>query len=136
VGLPARLAVTVAQWELRDPRPLDELAARHLTDADWVYCDWAGYYAARAHAGEVFLYAYRTQLTPSEKADIDALLIRPEQLSEIRFWIGGEWEAVERHTPVPRVSGPLGFRAAGVAEAYELTLYRRAEPPVPSVEPR
>jgi len=127
VGLPARLAVTVAQWELRDPAALDELAGRHVTDNDWVYCDWEGYYAARAHGDEVFLSPYLYQLRDEEKARIAVLLIRPENLSEVRFWLGGDWVLQEQRNPIPRASGLLRWRADKVAHAYGLAVYRRAD---------
>jgi hypothetical protein len=127
VGLPARLAVSVAQWELRDPAALEELAGRHVDQDDWVYCDWEGYYAARAHAGEVFLSPYLYQLRDEERERISVLLIRPENLSVVRFSLGGDWTLVEQHSPIPQVSGLLAWRADEVAHAYGLAVYRRAD---------
>ena len=54
-GLPARLAVTLREWKLRDPDPVNRLVAEQVRPTDWVYSEYEAYYPAKKAAAVLFL---------------------------------------------------------------------------------
>ena len=86
VGLPARMAVTLREWKLRDPDPVNRLVAEQVRPTDWVYSEYEAYYPAKKAAAVLFLPPY-AGLTPEMEgtepplsaADRDAVdLLDPE----------------------------------------------------------
>ena len=58
VGLPARLAITCLEWDLRAPEPVDQLVAENIRRTDWVYSEFEAYYPAKKAAEVLFLPPY------------------------------------------------------------------------------
>src|SRR4051812_36447598 len=68
IGLPARLAVTLREWHLRDYAPVQDVIRQQVRGNDSVYCAFQAYYPAKAAADVVFLEPYASRLTDEEKA--------------------------------------------------------------------
>ncbi len=101
VGLPARLAVTLREWKLRDPDPVNRLVAEQVRPTDWVYSEYEAYYPAKKAAAVLFLPPY-AGLTPemegTRAAPVDG---RPRR--------GGpaHSEAADRSADAPVLRRPL-----------------------------
>lgn len=119
IGLPARVALTVSQWQERDYRQVERLADRTVTAADWVYADFPGYYAVKSRAGLTILQPYREVITDDEKRRVTRLFIRPENFADVSQFLGGRWEDTGEAV-VPKSAEPtLG------AAKYDLRVFRR-----------
>ena len=122
MGLPARLLLTAWEWKSRDYAPVVELAARHLKPGDWVFTDYAGYYAVKPIVEVAATEWFVPAMTVEDKRRLDWLMIAPANLPRWSKELGGEW--VDSGFAVE--STQTGF--GGGAAKYNLRLYQRQEP--------
>jgi hypothetical protein len=122
MGLPARLALTVYEWEARDYTPVVELAAKHLKAEDWVFTDYAGYYAVKPIVEVAATEWFIPAMTEADKQRLNWLLVAPDNLDLWRGKLGGEWEDSGFATDGGKTDGRRGG-----GSKYDLRLYRRKQ---------
>jgi len=130
VGLPLRLARTLAEWRDRDYAPVEGFVTAGLRPEDHVYVSFAAYYPAKRIAEVVFLPPYRRMMRPEEKAGVTVLVVAPREAGDAQTFMGGAWREVARlgHGQVMTVVDRLQLRIFGQATAkYDLATYRRQE---------
>lgn len=124
VGLPARMALLLTEWEARDYRPVERFVRTHLRPDDNLYCEFEAYYAAKAVTPHVFLTRYRRAISDTEKAAINVFAARPENASDTAELLGGKWTRVAEHTTdFQRGAWQSRLRMGG--QLYHLVVYRR-----------
>jgi hypothetical protein len=134
-GLPARIGLTVKEWDKRDYGPVQAMVTRTVQPTDWVYADFTAYYAAKARAERVFLPTYHMgpqHLTVGERNRISVLIVPPENFEEMAALLGGTWQPAG-----PGVNTAISERA-GIAfgsPLYDLQVYRREPPRLVNVWP-
>src|SRR5206468_12849244 len=87
IGLPARLAITCLEWDLRAPDPVDQLVAANIRRTDWVYSEFEAYYPAKKAAEVLFLPPYAglipemegvtPPMSARERGRVGALILKP-----------------------------------------------------------
>ncbi len=55
LGMPLQAASAIYYWGDRDMRPVEEMAARNIGPQDWVYTDYAAYFAVKRLTEHVFI---------------------------------------------------------------------------------
>ena len=101
----------------------------NITPTDWMYGEFATYYAAKPRAERIFLPYYLTAILSREKSRINVLMIAPKNLDEVTKTIGGHWASTGKKF-VPERSGfwgtkiNLGFLST---QYYNLEVYRRTD---------
>ncbi|MGH9959942.1 MAG: hypothetical protein ACREBC_22935 [Pyrinomonadaceae bacterium] len=130
VGTPFQLAVTHYDREDRDYSKVERLIEDEVTGRDWVYTEFAGYYAAKQRGEIVFLPPYLGVLSPEEKKRLSVLILSPANAEEVIGTIGGEWrrEGDEIHPMLKslweRIFGSLP--AMGLLDyKYHLSVWKR-----------
>lgn len=130
IGLPARVGISILQWEGRSYEPVKRSVSRHITDQDTVFSTYQGYYAAKAHASTVYLPKHTIYLSSNEKAEtlrsVDKLILSPRQRDAwLSFWSNrfSGWEQVGRTTAEGGTDNTvLGVR---LAQPYDVIVYKR-----------
>jgi hypothetical protein len=125
IGLPARLLVTLAEWNVRDPIPVYELAKRNLTQRDVAYCDFEAYYAVKRVTDDVFLPTYLSHMTTSERASIHVAVIRPEGAQSTLEKLGGKWKSIEVYDGNKANSFTINSRFGIGSRPYRVEVFRR-----------
>jgi hypothetical protein len=134
VGLPARVALTVHEWRLRDPAPVDRTVQDLVRPTDWVYSEFEAYYPAKKAAAVVFLPPYAglipemqgvdPPLSESDREAVDLLILKPSTEQKTLHFFGGRWRIVGRYSAVQ--GGEVLASSLGMgAKPYDLTVYRR-----------
>lgn len=119
-GLPARLLLTVREWRARDYKPLEAFVAEHISKNDVVYADFAPYYPLVKNANRVYLITY-SSMPADEKAKVNVLLVRPEDVFKSEEFIPDHWRTVGSYSSMnPHVSRTFG------SQLYNLVLLRRS----------
>lgn len=121
VGLPARIAVTCAQWKERDYYPLESYVRENIRANDFVYSDYQCFYPARKIVEHVFFPIYLDMLTREEKTCMTVLLVSPKYADEVISKIGGKWQQIS-------IYGSDSKRNSRLAAPYFIATYRREEP--------
>jgi len=129
-GLPLQLAISAYDWEDRDHGPVEHMVEANLAAYDWVYCDYAAYYAVKKRVKKVFLPNSLNWLSPHQKEKISALVIAPQKLEGVTKNIGGRWNPVGEGVELKKGSlfeDILGLRTdLGLfGKKYHLRIYRR-----------
>jgi hypothetical protein len=129
-GMPLQLASAVWFWQERNYNRVISLVQEQVAKGEWVYCNPAAYYPAKATAGAVFLTSYDKDdrfFTPEEKRRISVMVIAPSEFDRARNRLGGTW--TPRGDPVrPPNRGFLIFRTNlgdKLVGNYDLQAYRR-----------
>jgi hypothetical protein len=125
-GIPLNAVNAALDWADRDYGPVETLIRNNVIPGDWLYGDFTAYYAAKVHAGQVFMpnYLLTTPFRPDEKARITVLVVDPNNLRFATNAIGGSWMDTG-HGFVPAHGGwkwKFGFLAT---PNYRLQVYRR-----------
>jgi hypothetical protein len=135
VGLPARLAVTVSEWNRRDPAPVDRIVREIVRPTDWVYSEFEAYYPAKRIAAVLFLPPF-AGLTPemhgvvpplaaAERDSIDLLILKPATEERSLRFFGGRWGLVGRYSAIREGDTSSGIFVGRGSKPYDLRLYRR-----------
>jgi hypothetical protein len=143
-GLPTQVGSAILFWQDRDYNRVVSLLEGRVHEDDWVYCDPAAYYPAKAMADTVFMKDYDTEdrfFTPEEKQRISVMVIAPRTLAMERKRIGGSWEAIGEPVRPPK-RGLLFFKVNfgdKLVANYDLQVFRRKSggiQPAPQRVPR
>jgi 4-amino-4-deoxy-L-arabinose transferase-like glycosyltransferase len=114
VGLPARLGVTALRWPRCDYTPVQTLVSRYVRAGDIVFGDWPAFYALHHVRAQTFYPGY--DISPSEKASINLMIISPQWLPEASDLIGGNWHEIGAMQPV---------ESGRWAQIYNLSVFSR-----------
>ncbi len=125
IGLPARTMVTLAEWDLRDYRPVRELIKQKITPEDWVYCGFEGYYAAKVVTPDVFLPPYREVMSARERDSMTVIVVRPESVTEAIEYFGGCWTCIAAYDANTEQRFSIAGRWGFGSKPYQLAIYRR-----------
>jgi hypothetical protein len=135
VGLPARLAVTMAEWDRRDPAPVDRIVAETVHPPDWVYSEYEAYYPAKRAAAVLFLPPFagltpemegiHPPLSAADRNSIDLLILKPSTEARTLQYFGGRWKLVGQYSALRDARWPSGLITGRGSKPYELRLYRR-----------
>jgi hypothetical protein len=122
MGLPARLALTLREWRLRDYDPIRQFVANNVRKGDWVLSDFPEYYPAKRAAGRVFFPPYLRVIGPEEKQRINVIIAAsPATVQQAIPILGGRWNAIALFS-----SDAVHLQSrAGSAKLYDCTIYRR-----------
>jgi hypothetical protein len=130
LGMPLQLASALRFWHERDYDRVVSLVEGQIGKEDWVYCDPAAYYPAKATAGMVFLTSYDKDdrfFTHEEKQRISVMIVAPSEFERASKRLLGMWAPTGE--PVrPPDSGLLFFRPKfgdKLVANYDLQAYRR-----------
>lgn len=103
VGLPLRLALNSAFARFHAPAQVREVVSARLSPNDVVFTDYLMFFEVKRVAGRVYdpwsssetlpFHLPGRVFTPKEKADVTALVVRPEQLATFAKVFGGQWAA-------------------------------------------
>ena len=139
VGFPARLALTILEWQARDPGPVRRLVESHVGPADWVYAEFEAYYPAKRLAGELFLPPYLgiiavpgrervpAAMTLEERARVNVLITKPDRRDLTLREFEGTWREVGHYAADPSSHSGLLARLHVGSKPYDLTVFRRVE---------
>jgi hypothetical protein len=137
VGLPARLAVTCLEWELRAPEPVNQLVAENVRPTDCVYTEFEAYYPAKKTAAVLLLPPYAglipemdgtaPPLAAWERERVDVLILKPSTEEKTLRYFGGAWRLVARYSAEPGSSGKAIRARLGGSKPYDLMIYRRRD---------
>lgn len=125
LGLPARTAVTLAEWRFRDYGPVVALVQRNVTPRDAVYCDYEAYYAAKAITADVYLPPYCRVITAGERAATSVLVVLPEGAHGAMQFFGGQWTLVAEYDANAARAFSIAGRLGVGSKPYRLAVYRR-----------
>ena len=132
IGFPARIGVSILQWEGRSYEPVERVVDQHTTSQDTVFSSYQGYYAAKAHAGTVYLPKHAVYLSSAEKVEklraVDKLILSPRgREAWLKFWseqLEG-WRQIDRVGTEDRTFDTiLGVR---LAQPYDIVIYVRQD---------
>lgn len=120
IGLPARLGLTLIQWAERDHTPIAQLAAAHMKPSDWVFTDYAGYYAVKPIVEVAATQWFIPAMSDEDKRRLNWLFVSPSNLAMWTEALGGDWEdsGVGNRTSSSRVID-------NPSSKYDLRLYRK-----------
>lgn len=119
IGLPARLALTVYEWKVRDYKPVEDLIAKHVKQDDWVFTDYGGYYAVKPRAAMTATEWFIPAMSGDDKKRLTWMIVAPENFVRWSKELGGGWiDSGYAVRPDP------DHHVAGAAK-YDLRLYRR-----------
>ncbi|MBI4753889.1 MAG: hypothetical protein HY778_00365 [Betaproteobacteria bacterium] len=106
--------------------------AAEVKRGELVYADFEAYFAARRHAGRVFVPTYgQTGLVPGipESAEITVLVLRPENVERTLELVGGQWVEVAAVSAVP-----AGIAVAEQGNPFHARIFRRSAPAAVAME--
>lgn len=122
VGLPARVAVVLAEWQERDYAPVERFVEEQLRPGDVALVDYAFFYPAKRAADRVYLPS--RPLLPVEAETVSVLVWRTKQPQSRLTMFGHEWDMVASRTQ----SGESFLRRMRLhpgARLYGCAVYRR-----------
>jgi hypothetical protein len=126
VWLPARVGVTILQWEARSYEPIESLAKNTISEEDTVYASNQAYYGAKKNASVVYLpgslSGRRSEDEKIERAPIDKVIIDPRQSEKLLSELGGEWRQLGQIGEDAERKEILGRK---LASPYRLATYVR-----------
>jgi len=129
VGISLNLMTAAYDWKERAYANVENLVQENVLTTDWMYGEFATYYAAKTRAARVFMPYYLPAMLNSEKTRINVLVIAPKNFDEVTKTIGGDWASTGKKF-VPERSGFLGTRVnLGFlsTQNYHLEVYRRTD---------
>jgi len=112
IGLPVRLAYLALHGKERNYASLKALISEQVQPSDHIYTNSSAYFAAIAKSKFVFSGGYLSCMTPSEKSEVNLLILSPETVDGVQEKIPGSWQKV----------GELNFRKPG---GLNCVIYRR-----------
>lgn len=130
LGLPLQAASAFYYWNDRDMTPVDALVERNVGPDDWVYTDFAAYFAVRSHTSHVFI-----PFTVPEQYQkrVNVMILAPGEFERYgQMMIGGNWHytgdsiSATGHDLVRRKLAVL------LQRRNELRVYKRDDAPIHS----
>jgi hypothetical protein len=89
LGFPLQAASAFYYWHDRDMRPVEAMVAREVGPRDWVYTDYAAYFAVKARTPYVFI---PFDVSPQYRDKITVLILAPGDYEQYAHAIvGGDW---------------------------------------------
>lgn len=125
VGLPLRLAVTCAQWNARDYKPVEQFVVRNIEPDDRVLTDFQAYYPAKLRVGELHLPVQIRAMTAAEKARTNVIIAVGDNGRRLAALIGGQFEQTAAYE-APKSSFS---DQKWLASPYHLVILRRKSTP-------
>ena len=146
VGLPMRLALTLAACKIAPRAEIQRVVRAHVTPDDVAYSDFAGFFEVKPVARVVYDYWSSSALlathvpgrdfTPAEKRAVSVLILRADDAARFTNFFGGQWQAVtgpfgdsqdfSRLARLPLVGKRIAHHAAQPqTERYQLQIFRR-----------
>src|SRR6185436_15884809 len=109
IGISLNLLTAAYDWKDRDYANVEKLVQENVAATDWMYGEFATYYAAKTRVERVFMPYYLPAMLSSEKSRIDVLVIAPKNFDEVTQIVGGHWASTGKRF-VPERSGFLGTK--------------------------
>ena len=152
VGLPMRLALTLAACKIAPRAEIQRVVRAQVTRDDVAYSDFAGFFEVKPVARVVYDYWSSSALlathvpgrdfTPAEKRAVSVLILRADEAARFTNFFGGQWQTVsapfgdtQDFSALARLP-LLGPRLAHYClqrqnEHYRLQIFRRVSPASP-----
>lgn len=127
IGLPARIGVSVLQWDSRSYAPVEQVVDRHITTRDTVFSSYQGYYAAKERAGAVYLPKYLWRVSDTKAKElraVDKMVVSPDRKEVWTNRLGGQWEQMARMQAPERAIKSIFGRP--LAQPYDLVVYTQS----------
>lgn len=130
IWLPARIGVTLLQWDARSYEPIEYLAGKTISEEDTVYASNQAYYGAKKNASVVYLPGSLQEGRRSEDERIQAysiekVIIAPRKSEKLLSKLGGEWKQLAEVGENAKRKEIFGRK---LAEPYRVATYVRLSP--------
>lgn len=112
VGLPARVAVILKQWDARDYAHVERLVDAHIRPGDIVVVDFPAYYAVRPLAAGMMVGGEAKRGSEATWDRVDAIVGNEQYFEALSAQRGPGWREVGRADP-------------SAVRQYQLRVYRR-----------
>jgi len=126
IWLPARVGMTILQWEERSYKPIESLARKTISEEDTVYASYQAYYGAKKNSSIVYLPGSLSgRRSEDEKIELDTInkaIIDPRQSKKLFSELGGEWRQLAQIGENAERKEILGRK---LAAPYRLATYVR-----------
>jgi hypothetical protein len=127
IWLPARIGITLLQWDSRSYEPIEQLAGKTISEKDTVYAANQAYYGAKRNASVVYLPGSLQESRRSEDErirsySINKVIIDPRKSENLFSMLGGEWEQLAEIGENAKRKEILGRK---LASPYRLATYVR-----------
>lgn len=128
LGTPVQTLSGLYFWNERDYQRVEELVIRNTEMEDWVYGDFATYYALKSRAKFSAFGSYFRSMTSEEKDKIAILIINPSNLDRIVKELGGQW-----YGPIDEVRTQKSFlffrKGFGglLSDVYNLAVFKKKQ---------
>lgn len=119
IGLPARLALTVWEWKVRDYEPVEKLVGKHVKQGDWVFTDYGGYYAVKSRAAMTATEWFVPAMSEDDKRRLTWMIVAPSNFKRWSKELGGEW--LDTGSAIK----PDNAEFIGGAAKYDLAVYQQ-----------
>ncbi len=111
-GLPMKIISSFhdQSWQ-RDYSQVEQFVTANISHKDRVYGDFEAYYPGRKTAEYILLPTYKDVISPQEKKEVSALIIRPENYQSVVNLFGGAWQETQ---------------SLQLPQPYDLKIYRKS----------
>lgn len=124
VGLPARIFVSVVDWNSRAYQNISNPVENVIVANDVVFADFQSYYAVKGKVAQVFFPTYISMMTEEEKNSVTIILLNNSDLGKIVSALGGDWSPISTTEELVR-SDPRKVFGRALALPYSVRAYRR-----------
>ena len=128
MGLPYRVVVVAADSNANDYSVVDNFVDQNISSQDWVYCQYAAYYAVKEKAAKTYVedWSFSANVPlPEEVARINVIISSPTDYPRMAKGLGGQWQ----DTGQELITMPKGFFGAASGDYnYDLRVYKRVAP--------
>ena len=128
IGLPARVGVSILQWDGRSYAPVRALVEEHVAPSDTVFAWYEGYYAVKGRAAAVYLPKYLWRPVPAKTPQlqsVDKIVTPPRYAAPVARLLGDRWERLGRTQAGERAV--TQFLGRALAEPYDVAVYVRRD---------
>lgn len=94
VGLPGRVATTLATWKQRDPQAVTDFVHKHVGERETVLTAYESYYALQGHRGIVYFIEHAMTIGKSGWEGVDVCILDPRSTSSPDVAVEG-WHVVD-----------------------------------------
>ena len=127
IWLPARMGVTLLQWDARSYEPVENLALRTISEKDTVYASYPAYYGVKKNSAFTYLPNSLSDRRPPESGKVDTqsinkVMIDPRHSENFFSELGGEWRQISQIGEDAERKEVFGIK---LAEPYRLATYVR-----------
>ena len=128
LGTPIQTLSGLYFWNERDYQRVEDLIVKNTEAEDWVYGDFATYYALKPRVKFSAFGTYFVSMTSEEKDKTSILIIKPSDLEKVAEEIGGQWIG-----PIDEIKTQkrfLTFRenfGGLLSNVYDLAVFKRVQ---------